>query len=67
MEKLFRNLVARLIDDAEHPSIQIHRDGKKLLNLPSVGDPYYSVDAYLDDADVELLKAEFPELRIVYL
>ena len=67
MEKLFRNLVARLIDDAEHPSIQIHRDGKKQLHLPSVGDPYYSVDAYLEAAEFEILKTEFPELPIIYL
>jgi hypothetical protein len=67
MEKLFRNLITRLIDDAEHPSIEIYRDGKKQLHLPSVGDPYYSVDAYLEDAEVESLKTEFPELPIIYL
>jgi hypothetical protein len=63
---MYKNILAKLIEDADQPYIAKYRDGKIFLNLPTQGDPYYSVDCKLtaEEAD-ELLKA-FPMLTLKY-
>lgn len=64
---MYKNILSKLIEDADQPHITKYRDGTAFLMLPAAGDPYYEVSCMLtaEEAD-ELLKA-FPSLAINYL
>lgn len=63
---MYKDIVAKLIDDADNPHITEYRNGSIMLSLPSMGDPYYSVDCALTRAEAEELMKAFPNLKIFY-
>ena len=63
---MYKDIVAKLIDDADNPHITKYRNGSIMLSLPSQGDPYYSVDCALTEAEAEELMKAFPNLEILY-
>lgn len=64
---MYKDILTKLIEDADQPHITTYRDGTIILVLPAVGDPYYEVSCALtaEEAD-ELLKA-FPTLEVRYM
>lgn len=66
MAKHIKNILRKLIEDADEPFITVWEKAKmQTLFLPSAGDPYYSVDANLTKEEFELIIKEFPDIRIV--
>lgn len=66
MAKHIKNILRKLIEDAERPFITIwERTSEQTLFLPSAGDPYYSVDANLTKEEFELIVTEFPDIKII--
>lgn len=63
---MYKNILAKFFEDACHPSLVIFRDGGKQLSLPSAGDPYYTVDANLEEEEFEQIKKDFPNIQILY-
>lgn len=63
---MYKEILTKLINDADGPHINKYRDGSIVLSLPSVGDPYYSVDCMLTKAEAEELLKAFPNLEVLY-
>lgn len=63
---MYKDIVAKLMNDADNPHIIKYRDGSTALSLPSMGDPYYSIDCALTEAEAEELMKAFPNLEILY-
>lgn len=63
---MYKDIITKLINEAEGPHIAKYRNGSIMLSLPSVGDPYYSVDCTLTKAEAEELMKAFPNLEILY-
>lgn len=63
----YKNILAKLLEDACNPSLLIFRDGRKQLALPAAGDPYYTVDANLEEEEFEQIKKDFPDIQILYI
>ena len=66
MTTIYKDIIARLLEDACNPSLRVFRDGSKQLTLPAAGDPYYTVDASLSDEEFEAIRKDFPEIQILY-
>lgn len=66
MAKHAKSILRKLIEDADEPFIIVwEKAGVQTLFLPTVGDPYYSVDANLTKEEFELITKEFPDIRII--
>lgn len=66
MAKHAKSILRKLIEDADDPFIIVwERTKEQTLFLPTVGDPYYSVDANLTKEEFELITNEFPNIRVV--
>lgn len=66
MAKHVKNILRKLIEDADQPFIIVWEGSKQqTLFLPSAGDPYYSVDANLTKEEFELILKEFPDIGII--
>lgn len=66
MAKYAKSILRKLIEDAEEPYITIwERTKEQTLFLPTVGDPYYSIDADLTKEEFEFVLKEFPDIRII--
>jgi hypothetical protein len=65
---MYKDIVAKLINDAADPHITKYRSGsiRAMLSLPAMGDPYYSIDCVLTEAEAEELMKAFPNLEIIY-
>jgi hypothetical protein len=65
---MYKDIVAKLINDADSPHITVYRSGsiRILLSLPTMGDPYYSIDCVLTEAEAEALMKAFPNLEVIY-
>ena len=64
---MYKDIIAKLIHDADGPHITKYRSGSIMLSLPSAGDPYYSVDCVLTDTEAEELTKAFPNLEVIYI
>lgn len=64
---MYKDIIEKLINDADGPHITKYRSGSIMLSLPSAGDPYYSVDCVLSDAEAEELTKAFPNLEVIYI
>ena len=64
---MYKDIIAKLINDADGPHITKYRSGSIMLSLPSAGDPYYSVDCVLTDTEAEELTKAFPNLEVIYM
>lgn len=63
---MYKDIVTKLINDADGPHIAKYKSGSIMLSLPSAGDPYYTVDCVLTEAEVEELMKDFPNLEVMY-
>lgn len=62
---MYKDIIAKLINDADGPHITKYGSGSVMLSLPSAGDPYYSVDCVLTDIEAEELMKAFPNLEVI--
>lgn len=64
---MYKDIIAKLINDADGPHIAKYKSGLNMLVLPSMGDPYYTVDCVLSDAEAGELTKAFPNLEVIYI
>ena len=63
---MYKNILAKLIEDAERPYISKYKNGAILLALPAMGDPYYEVNCELTSEEADELLTAFPNLKVHY-
>ena len=63
---MYKNILTKLIEDADQPHITTYRNGTIFLTLPAMGDPYYSVDCKLTAEEADELLTAFPNLKVHY-
>lgn len=61
---MYKNILAKLIEDADQPYISKYKDGTSFLTLPAMGDPYYEVSCGLTAEEVSELLNAFPALEV---
>jgi hypothetical protein len=61
---MYKNILAKLIKDADQPYISKYRDGAIFLTLPAMGDPYYEVSCMLTAEEADELLNAFPEFEV---
>lgn len=63
---MYKNILAKLIEDADQPYITKYKNGTAFLALPAQGDPYYEVNCPLTAEEVDELLKAFPALALNY-
>lgn len=63
---MYKNILAKLIEDADQPYITKYKSGRIFLTLPAQGDPYYEVSCALTAEEADELLNTFPSLEVQY-
>jgi len=61
---MYKNILIKLIEDADQPYITKHKSGTIVLVLPAQGDPYYGVGCELTAEEADELLNIFPALDV---
>lgn len=64
---MYKNILTKLIADADRPYISKYKDGTTILTLPAMGDPYYEVSCNLTTEEADELLSTFNTLEVHYV
>ena len=61
---MYKNILIKLIENADQPYITKYKNGTIFLTLPAYGDPYYGVDCELTAEEADELLNISPALEV---